>query len=108
MVVGTTLTPYGLTSPFFGTVEAIVLIVLNGPMNIEALLATAGQPAIIALTRSAVTVSSLFGTIVQRSVMTHMPGACFEHTPRKNPRQATPSWTRQFRTKVPYGSRTLV
>src|SRR5262249_6670469 len=67
MVVGTTLTPYGLTSAFFGTVEAMVLMVLNAPMNVEALLATAGQPARIVLTRRAVTVSSLCRAIMQSS-----------------------------------------
>jgi hypothetical protein len=33
VLAGTTATPYGFTSPFFGTVNATVLIVFNEPTN---------------------------------------------------------------------------
>ena len=49
----TTATPYGLTSPFFGTVEAIVVMVLKPPMNEEVVLApAAGATATPAASRA--------------------------------------------------------
>ncbi len=42
MVRGTTNTPYGLTSPLPGTVDAITLVLCNGPTK-------AGNPAALAL-----------------------------------------------------------
>src|SRR5215469_5522664 len=52
-VTGGTATPYGLTSPFFGTVDASVCTVSNGPMNEPGEVAAAGVVAIPAAPRQA-------------------------------------------------------
>src|SRR5215469_12743811 len=53
LVTGATATPYGLTSPFIGTVDASVCTVLNGPMNVGGAAAAAGARAIPAAPRQA-------------------------------------------------------
>ena len=45
LLLVTTATPYGLRSPFFGTVEAIVVMVLKPPMNEGWVLAPRARPA---------------------------------------------------------------
>jgi hypothetical protein len=62
---GTTATPYGLTSPFFGTVDAMTRVWDSGPMNVdEAFAAVATMPApasrpVVAVTTTAILAADL-------------------------------------------------
>jgi hypothetical protein len=50
VVVGATATPYGLTSPFFGTVEAIVITLFKPPTKLSVVAAAGAAKTAIAKT----------------------------------------------------------